>query len=507
MLKFFGSRKPAVILLSSGLILLAAIGFWMVIFATVWGTGWISDSYQYIGAARSLAHRRILAYPTSGDTLVPLTRYPPAFPVVLAGFEWLGWDSYHAVRYFHAILFSLNIILIGATAYRVSHSALVSLFSSLLALSSGALLERHAWALSEPLFITMILGSFLLVDVFYQTNKRIYLICASICLASACLTRYIGIAAFVTVLLLLVILRQRPWKRTMVNIALTFLIPLIPLLLWTARSFQVENQVFNRDLTFTPLGIKNWLSIIQTLAGWLLPVKIIYGREIWVVILGSGFMIMVIALWLYEAKRRKTSPIQMLQPVPLIPLYILFSLVYIPSVIIGKLFFDPMIGFTERMLIPTQLSVIFLVPLFVNFLWKQHNWLGKTLSITLAIMLLFYYTNESLSRLERLNRQGLGVASRRWHESHVIKALQTLEGGRFYSNSQSTLYLWRGEAGYYFTKLANETIGLGESPIYLVVFYHLKPNARLQKWMDELPIIMQDQIATIYQYPPEGINK
>lgn len=109
------------ILLGSVLFVLAATGFWMVLYTTVWGPGWVADSYQYIGAARTLAHKGILAYPGSGNSLIPLTHYPPAFSIVLAAFEWLGWDAYSAVRYFHAFLFGLTIILVGITAFRISH--------------------------------------------------------------------------------------------------------------------------------------------------------------------------------------------------------------------------------------------------------------------------------------------------------------------------------------------------------------------------------------------------
>lgn len=502
-------RKPSLrlIFFAIGFLLLASVGFWMVLYATVWGAGWVADSYQYVGAARNLAQKGVLAYPGSGNFLVPLTHYPPAFSVVLAAFEWLGWDAYATVRYFHAFLFSLSILLVGITVSRISPSPWSGLFASLLTLFSAPLLERHAWAMSEPLFLTLTLSGFLLVDVFYKTGKRLRLTFALICLTIAWLTRYIGVVAILTLVILLTLLRKPGGKSLLINLGLTLVICGVPMLLWTFRNLHIENQFLNRQLTFTPLGIKNWLSIIQTLMGWVLPGRVIYGREKWLVICAGLFFLLTLSWWFYEAKKRKISPIQVLQPMPLVILYILFGILYVPFVILSKLFFDPMIGFTERMLIPTQLSGIILVSAFLGFLWKSRNWLGKVIGIVMALMLLFYYTNEGVSRLQTLHKQGLGVANRRWHESQVIQTLQTLEANQLYSNSLSTMYLWTGETGWYFTQLADKNTMINKQAAYLVVFHYLKPNARLQRLMDQFRVYKEDQIATIYIIPANALSR
>jgi hypothetical protein len=502
-------RKPSfrLIFFAIGFFILASAGFWMVLYATVWGAGWVADSFQYIGAARNLAQKGILAYPGSGNSLIPLTHYPPAFSVVLAAFEWVGWDAYITVRYFHAFLFSLSIILVGITTLRITHSPWSGLFASLLTLFSAPLLERHAWAMSEPLFLTLILSGFLLVDVFYKTDRRLYLILALFCLAIAWLTRYIGVVAIITLVLILTILRQPGWKSLLINLGLTMLICGVPMLLWTFRNFQIENQFLNRQLTLTPLGMKNWLSIIHTLMGWLLPGRVIYGREKWLVIGAGLFFLFVLAWWLYEAKKRKISPIQALRPIPLVALYILFSILYVPFVILSKLFFDPMIGFTERMLIPTQLSVIILVSAFLSFLWKSRKWLGKVIGIGMALLLLFYYTNESVSRLRTLHKRGLGVANRRWHESQVIQTLQTLETNKLYSNSLSTIYLWTGETGYYFAELTSENRMITEQPAYLIIFHFLKSDTPSRAMIEKFVVTEEDNIATIYFIPPNGLSR
>lgn len=499
--------SPGLIFLVIGFLLLASVGFWMVLYATVWGAGWVSDSYQYIGAARNLTQKGVLAYPGSGNSLIPLTHYPPAFSVVLAAFEWVGWDAYATVRYFHAFLFGLSILLVGITVLRISLSPWSGLFASLLTLFSAPLLERHAWALSEPLFLALTLSGFLLVDVFYKTGQRLHLTFALICLTIAWLTRYIGFVAILTLVIILILFRQAGWKSLLVNLGLTMVICGVPMALWTFRNFQLENQFLNRQLTFTPLGIKNWLSIIQTLMGWLLPTRVIYGREKWLVIGAGLFLLLTLAWWFYEANKRKISLLQVLQPMPLVVLYILFCILYVPFVILSKLFFDPMIGFTERMLIPTQLSVILLASTLLGFLWKRRNWLGKTIGIVMALLLLFYYTYEGGSRLQTLHKKGLGVANQQWHKSQVIQTLQTLETNHLYSNSLSTMYLWTGETGRYFTELTDEDKLINKQAAYLVVFHYLKPNERLQRLMEQFRVYKEDKIATIYIIPPYALTR
>ncbi|MFN3307760.1 MAG: phospholipid carrier-dependent glycosyltransferase [Anaerolineales bacterium] len=489
-----------------GLFMLAAVGFGMVLYATVWGAGWVADSYQYIGAARNLAHRGVLAYPGSGGYLVPLAHYPPAFSIALAVFEWWGLDAYATVRYFHASLFGLTIILVGITVFRVTRSSWGSLFAALLTLFSAALLERHAWALSEPLFIAATLGGFLLVDAFYQTNRKIFLIYSLICLTIAWLTRYVGVVAIVTLICVLIFFRQQEWKQTLLSVGLTILIPTVPMLLWMVRNFQAGNQFFNRNPTYTPLGTKNWLSIIQTLAEWILPDRIVNGREKWLVIGGIIALVVIMVWWLSEGRRRKVSSRYIFRSIPLIPLYVLFGVLYIPVVILSKLFFDPMIGFTERILIPTQLVVLIVFPILLTMVGKHWGKIGKIIAILVAFLLLLYYTNESVIRLQKLHKQGLGVANRRWHESQVIKALQKLEEGRIFSNSLSTMYLWRREAGWYFTHLESYEPAETDELSYLVVFHYLQPNTRLKRLMEALPVLIEDRIATIYLYQP-GVKR
>ncbi len=505
--RLFQGKHQTQFLLGLSLLIFAAIGFWMVIYATVWGLGWVADSYQYIGSARGLAQQGKLAFPGSGGAPVPLTHYPPAFPFVLAIFEWIGLDAYVTLRYFHAFLFGLTIILVGLSVFRISQSLWSSLFAALLALFSAALLERHAWALSEPLFLVLTLSGFLLVDLFYRTSKRIFLIYALICLTTGWLTRYVGVTSIAALVCVLMIVRPQGWRQNWLNVGLTLLIPFVPLFLWTIRNYHIESQFLNREITFTPMGIKNWLSIIQTLAGWLLPGRFIIGREKWLVVVGSLFLLLLFGWWIFEISRKKNSVAESLRARPLIALYLLFGVLYVPIVILGKLFFDPMIGFTERMLIPTQLSVIVLIPVLLNSLAKKLYGVGKVISVLLAILLLFYYVQESSTRLEKLNKNGLGVANRRWHESESIKMLQNLEGGQIYSNSLSTMYLWRGEPGRYFTELTHKLSQEGTETSYLVVFHYLNPNERLLRLMNTFPILTDDRIATIYTNSPLGFQE
>ena len=72
------------------LLLFIGIGMFLVWYSTVWGAGLITDSFQYTASARNLASGNGFSLPYGEGELQPMTKYPPMFSILLAGFELLG---------------------------------------------------------------------------------------------------------------------------------------------------------------------------------------------------------------------------------------------------------------------------------------------------------------------------------------------------------------------------------------------------------------------------------
>ncbi len=140
----------------------------------------ISDSFQYIASARNLSLGKTLGYPDDTGNIIPLTQYPPLFPLVLAVFEMAGVDSLVTARWLNAVLFAANIWLVGRTIYRISHSRGYSLFGALLTALSVVLIEIHAWVLSEALYIFLSLLAFYWLGIYCENSRMHWLVLSAL---------------------------------------------------------------------------------------------------------------------------------------------------------------------------------------------------------------------------------------------------------------------------------------------------------------------------------------
>jgi hypothetical protein len=134
------------------LILLVVIGILLVLRATPDGLGLSDDSIAYVAGARSMlagqGYRE--AWLASNQ---PVTHFPPAFSSVLAFLGMFGIDPLRGARLVNALLFGLNAGLLGILAWRMTPSLSAGLVIAALFILNSEILQVHAVAMSEPLFI------------------------------------------------------------------------------------------------------------------------------------------------------------------------------------------------------------------------------------------------------------------------------------------------------------------------------------------------------------------
>ena len=115
------------------LVLIIGIGMFLVWYSTVWGAGLITDSFQYTASARNLASGHGFSLPYGEGELQPMTKYPPMFSILLAGFELLGGTALKGARILNILLFGLNIFLVFHSTRRLANSSGFALLAALLA--------------------------------------------------------------------------------------------------------------------------------------------------------------------------------------------------------------------------------------------------------------------------------------------------------------------------------------------------------------------------------------
>jgi len=158
----WGATKQSLTGLTMG-----ALAFGLVMLGTRSpGPGLYGDSAGYMGAAESLTRHGTLRIPfapyASADSTSALAQWPPGFPVLIAGPMLGGVSATTAVRLVvaasAAVTVMLIMVLIGPTfglAWGVVATLVVGLTASVVAV--------HLDALSEPPFITAVIGTLLLM--------------------------------------------------------------------------------------------------------------------------------------------------------------------------------------------------------------------------------------------------------------------------------------------------------------------------------------------------------
>lgn len=483
-----------------GLILSAAIGIGLVLYSTVWGSGLISDSFQYIATAKTVVSQGYWGYLAEDGSFIPLTQYPPFFPAVLALLEFFGVNSLNGVRFLNAFLMGLNIFFVGETVRHITKRNIWGLLAAIFFTMNRQFIEAHAWALSEPLYYFLALTGILIFAISIERQDRRYW-WAGVVFALAALTRYIGVALIVSGMLILLWGKKPILPKLLRSLGFGGL-SLAPLGLWTVRNALLTNTINNRSFSIVPLSLKNLLSLIQTILGWFIPPVWVVGHEkIWLLVIISGGCALGIWLGLSWSKSQK-SLFQTALINPLSIFWFFATIFHLVFLVLAKIGFDHNIGFGDRLLSPLWLGGIILMVTFMAGLWEEKNVMARWLVILGGGYLLVYFLVGSVLALPAWHKQGLGLARKSWHLSQAILTLQTLDTASVYSNSPATVYLWAGSPGHSLNEFSQIRASKPAVPVYLIVFHHIPENARLQRLQEGLPIVIEDRIATIYRYPP-----
>src|SRR6266496_6614613 len=238
------------------LLLIIVIGVVLVLQATPEGAGLSDDSIAYIAGARSMvAGQGYREAWLASDQ--PVTHFPPAFPSLLAFFGFLGADPLHAARFVNALLFGLSAGLLGILAWRMVPSLTAGLVLGGLFILSGDLLQVHAVAMSEPLFIFLSLLSFWMFDLYFERDHHwLWLVACGTFVGMAYLTRYSGLALVATFVVALLVLHTT-WKKRLRGMGL-FLESVLPwVLCWSIRNRLVAGNATNRTFVWHPLTADN----------------------------------------------------------------------------------------------------------------------------------------------------------------------------------------------------------------------------------------------------------
>ena len=443
------------------LFLLAVAGTFLVLKATPEGLSLSDDSIAYVAGARSMlagdGYRE--AWLASNG---PVTHFPPGFSSVLAFLGLFGLDPLRGTRFVNALLFGLNTGLLGIIVWRMTSSLMAGLIVAALFVASGDMLDIHAAAMSEPLFIFLSLLAVWNFDLYFErppssvgrgvAGEWWWLASSAAFTGMAYLTRYAGLALAATFIVAICILRTS-WRKRFTSIGI-FLAGFLPFALgWAIRNRIVADNVTNRAFAWHPITAENIKIGVRTFSDFFIPVET-WRREIFkqtgivegmiVIVLGAVFSWTVVKAWRYISRPRQAAALERggKESREVISFTTgLYIVAYLASIVASMTMFDAATKFKLRILSPVFVGLLIL--LVALGIWMRKNY--RLLVIVATVVVLGFSVYKQANTFTHYSQGGLGYASFQWYDSEAMAYLRDLPPDvNIYTNEPAAVYLYVG---------------------------------------------------------------
>jgi hypothetical protein len=431
---------------------LGALAAGVIWFASPWGIGVEYDSVFYWSAAENLLAGRGLGRLDGAGEFVPLTHFPPLYPLLLAAVAGLADVSViQAARLTSAGLFGLNVFLFGRLSLRLLPWALPSFAAALLAAISPALLDRHLWAMSEPLYFALLLAFLFCLTCALREPGAPWLAAAAAAASLAAFTRYAGLSLIGTGALALALLGAERSRDRLVRAGLfTAMAALLPVC-WEVRTLVIAGTPTNRALIWHPPGLGKLREAGLTIAGWV-PYQAVPAETRFAVVAALGLLV---AVMLLRERRGHDRAGGRSEPALLGIIAGLHGLVYLGFLGLSLTFLDASTRLRDRLLSPLflvgLLMVVGLLALRVPRWWRStsgrfsHGPLSWVIAVGVFLLWAVPYAVISWGGLEESKRSGLGFSGRDWRQSETIARVRELGADlRLFSNEAFPIYFLTG---------------------------------------------------------------
>jgi adenylyl-sulfate kinase len=363
-------------------------------------------------------------------------------------------------------LFGFNAGLLAILAWRMTPSLTAGLVLAALFVANGEMLQVHAAAMSEPLFIFLSLLAFWMFDLYFErppssvgrgvAGEWWWLVACAVFTGMAYLTRYSGIALAATFLATIVILRTT-WRKRLISIGI-FLAGFLPwALVWAVRNRLVAGNVTNRVFAWHPITPENVNLGLRTFSEFLIPVEA-WRREFFkqtgivegliVIALGAVLIWTLRWVWIYLARPRQASALirggkESREVISFTTGLYIFA--YLASIVASMTLFDAATKFRLRILSPVFVGLLILLVAFG--IWMRRKQRPLVIVATVFVMALSVY-KQSVT-FAHWSQGGIGYASFQWYDSQAMDYLRELPGDvRIFTNEPAAVYLYTGRGNY-----------------------------------------------------------
>ena len=412
----------------TGLILVREINY---------GVGLSDDSVEYISVAKSLLEGEgFTRY--YGGTLI---RFPPSYPMILAGLSFFSLDPLDIAGPLNAVLFGLTIFVVGRWLKQRLMSPLLALWGCLILMFSIPVAEITSRAMSEPAYILLSILALIQVDNYIHKGTRSALIWAAILTALACTIRFAGFPIVAIVTLMLILKRNTTSRDKIRHIAMYSSISLVPVLIWMLRTYITYGK-FAGNRTFEPYSLSLALEFLYSEV-------ILQGDPIWLLLPIVPLVILLASP--YISSRASSSSSSSSEPLGFSwhTVFLYFGFVLMHMLMLFGAFFYEILGYDSlrfhipRFMLPTYVPLLIGVLLLLDRVLNhwQIRWLNVS-CITVLLLSLVYQMSRNVGSIQASNDLGFGYNNRRWAESEALQYVRDAElTGTIFSNYVGPVYV------------------------------------------------------------------
>ncbi len=416
--------------------LIVITGFVLILWITPRGAGVQPDSIVYLNGTKSLLAGK--GFLNRGN---PITHFPPFYSLFLVAATLIVNNLLQAARYLNAILFGINLGLVALAVYlSTGRSFLNSTCAIIFFLVSEPLLEMHAWALSEPLFITLSLAGIILLSMYVIRPTLSLLIVSSLSLGLAVITRYISLAFLPAAIVVVFVGRgdQQP-RRRFRDTLIWALLACAPIIVLSIINLVMTGAASDRSFVYHPASEFKYIGrIIGSGMNFIAPISL--PSWVWPAFFGllAGLFIaqlgIIFKLHLREIHWRSMG-------IVMAAACLLFIVGYLLFLFISLSLFDASTPIDDRLMSP--IFVLLIVGGFpaiwtlAQSLKKPMLWCFFLLFIILSISM---KTPDAIRSAESIQKNGLGYTSIQWQEFETIAFVKSLaKDVKIYSNGSGVI--------------------------------------------------------------------
>jgi len=387
------------------------------------------DSVFYVGTARNLLGGVGFRSPPG---LPPLGHFPPMFTLVIAAVGRLGLDPLDAARVVNIVVLGATVVLVGLVLRCLTGSLPAALIGAVLTAAAVDVLTFSAAALSEPLFVLFAVAGLVVLAQYLDRRRPALLVASSGLVALAALTRYVGVAAILAGVAMLLWRGAGRRYHGAVDAALFGAIATAPVLGWLVWA----GRAGERNVALHMFDVGYLAQAPRPLARWLVPWP---GPPAGPVL--ALALIVAAAVVLRRHPRQAVPDPSSLGALP--SLLAAFVVTYLSVLVANRILIDATGRLDARFLMPLHVVAILLaVPLAYRF--GRYRWVevaaGALVVAQVASGLAWTaggLTDDSIRRR--------GYTARAWRESTVVAQVAGADPKRaVYSNGFDALFLLTG---------------------------------------------------------------